>query len=232
MSMRSKTKKSLRTIDSNKEIPFQKNLFPNPTLFVSIASRQVTFSINVNRVRRAFSVSVAVWITSHTVVPKMFTPKKRDGDLQYSGGDRINRKSTSRPISPTATHKTKFVATISNPIHTVQNDNRPHATVRIFDTQLTGLLDSGANVTVLGRGSDTYINKWSIGFKKKRSTVCTADGSKLTSNGTITLPLEYNGKRKYITTIIVPEISKTLFLGMNFWQAFGIYPSDNTLTSE
>lgn len=164
----------------------------------------------------------------------MFSAKKRIRGLRYSGGDQINNKSTSRPIAPTHTKPNdRFVAVISVPFHSVENDNRPHATVKIFDSTLTGLLDSGANVTVLGQGSDIFLEKWAIDWqRRKNSSVHTADGSKLKSKGTVTLPVEYNGKRRYITAIIVPDISKTLILGMDFWQAFGISLSVNALTLE
>lgn len=167
----------------------------------------------------------------------MLTAKKRrDGLPRRAGGDRVNanplKNSHTHTTDRNSKHKTHFIATISSLIHQIANDNRPHAVVRIFSDELTGLLDSGANVTVLGNGCEELIDKWGIESNNKRMTVCTADGTKLRSHGSITLPLEYNGKRKYIKAIIIPEISKQLILGMNFWQSFGIIPSVNVLTTE
>lgn len=49
---------------------------------------------------------------------------------------------------------------------TLRNDNRPHARVEIFGEKLIGLMDSGANVTILGKGNDESIKNWPIEWRE------------------------------------------------------------------
>lgn len=117
------------------------------------------------------------------------------------------------------------IAIISALLETMENDNRPHTKVQIFNDNLIGLLDSGANITVIGKDWDKLIKKWKISVNKKRTTVRTADGTRLKSPGSVLLPINYNGQCKMINATIVPEIQKSLIFGMDFWNAFGIVPS-------
>lgn len=64
--------------------------------------------------------------------------------------------------------------------------------------------------------------------KEQSSFVRTADGKKLKSHGTIMLPIEYNKKKRNIHALIVPEINKTIILGIDFWKIFSI----NAIVSE
>lgn len=125
-----------------------------------------------------------------------------------------------------------YIPRISALIQTIENDNRPHANVKIFDDKFVGLLDSGANVTVMGKDYCSYSPKWGLDISKKRSSVRVADGNQLRSLGTILLPFEYNGKRKYVNVLIVPQIDRKLILGMNLWHAFNINPIVSEISYE
>lgn len=103
-------------------------------------------------------------------------------------------------------------------------DNRPHVTVKILDKELIGLLDSGANASVLGKGADELLNKLKIMTKPYKINVKTADGTTYTVNEYADLPFEYNGQCRIISTLIVPNIATNLILGMDFWNAFNIKP--------
>lgn len=92
-------------------------------------------------------------------MPTLHEFKKHVNGLPAARGDRIKPHS-SAPIHPAIANriqnkqKTQHLAVISAPLCNDSSDNRPHARVRIFDDELVGLLDSGANITVLGRDSD------------------------------------------------------------------------------
>lgn len=57
------------------------------------------------------------------------------------------------------------------------SDNRPYARVKIGDEWLDGLLDSGANVTVLGAGGFERVERWELPIIKTEGNVRTADGT-------------------------------------------------------
>lgn len=104
--------------------------------------------------------------------------------------------------------------------------------MNIFGDELTGLLDSGANVSVLGRGAEKYILNWKIDKHVRNATIRTADGTKLSAKNSVLLPVEYNNKRKFIQFLIAPEICKPVILGMNFWDAFSVAPAVSEITME
>lgn len=125
---------------------------------------------------------------------------------------------------------TEQIFLISSMISNVNGDNRPHANIKIFGDSFVGLLDSGANVSVLGRGSEQLIDKWSIKLLGKQAILKTADGTKIQIAHTIIAPVEYNKKRKYVHFLVAPSSNKSVILGMNFWEAFDICPIVNALT--
>lgn len=103
-------------------------------------------------------------------------------------------------------------------------DNRPHAKVSILGHEIVGLLDSGANLTVLGHNSLQFIKKLKLTTIPIISNIKTADGSIHLVNSYVNLPIYYNKTLHTVKTIIVPSITKELILGMDFWTLFGIKP--------
>lgn len=103
-------------------------------------------------------------------------------------------------------------------------DNRPHAKVSILGHEVLGLLDSGANVTVLGLNSLNFIQKLKLKLIPLFSNIKTADGTSHSVTSYVKLPIYYNKKLHIIKTIVVPSLTKELVLGMDFWTTFGIKP--------
>lgn len=109
---------------------------------------------------------------------------------------------------------------ILNPI----GDNRPHAEVSILGEKITGLLDSGANASVLGQNAQELLEKLQISTKPYDVEIRTADGTKHKVTQYADIPFVYNGKCKIIPTLILPDVSAKLILGMDFWNSFNIQP--------
>jgi transposase InsO family protein len=103
-------------------------------------------------------------------------------------------------------------------------DNRPFISVDIFGLKLMGMLDSGANVTVMGKNSLRIIKSIGLEMKEKanKSGVQTADGSRHDIEGVVNVPFSFNNKTCMVETYVVPTLSKQLYCGMNFWKTFGI----------
>lgn len=104
-------------------------------------------------------------------------------------------------------------------------DERPFANVLIFNESLYGLLDSGASVSVLGKDSMKFVERHHLPIKSFISSVCTADGSKQKVIGYCEVLITYKGVTKPINLYIVPSLSQTLYLGLDFWRSFALAPS-------
>lgn len=109
-------------------------------------------------------------------------------------------------------------------VYDFSGDNRPHAIVKINTTSLKGLLDSGANCTILGKGCETLLDDCNLVTTPYITNLKTADGTTHKSTQVVDLPITFNGKTKTLQTLLVPTLSKTLILGMDFWFLFNIKP--------
>lgn len=96
------------------------------------------------------------------------------------------------------------------------SDNRPHAVVSVLGNELTALLDSGANCSLLGGKMAELAEK--LGLQKGRVTggIKTADGTRHMISNYVYLPIVYNNHNEVIAVLLVPSISDCVILGMNF----------------
>ena len=53
----------------------------------------------------------------------------------------------------------------------------------------------------------------------------TADGSPLDILGEVLIPYTFQDKTRVIPTLVAPKLTKECICGMDFWKAFGVYPS-------
>lgn len=109
-------------------------------------------------------------------------------------------------------------------IHNFYGGNRPHATVLIGNHSIIGLLDSGATCSILGKNTLEIINKLKIKKQPYSTIIKTADGTSHSVNCILNIPYTFNKITKIIPTLYVPTISKSLILGMDFWESFNIRP--------
>nr|XP_041630567.1 uncharacterized protein K02A2.6-like [Drosophila kikkawai] len=75
-------------------------------------------------------------------------------------------------------------------------DKRPYAKVRILDRIVTGLLDTGAAVSVIGGSLAQQIIRNRVPFKRGIFSISTADGKKQEVLGRITTPVQYKDQEK------------------------------------
>ncbi|XP_062536046.1 uncharacterized protein LOC134205118 [Armigeres subalbatus] len=90
---------------------------------------------------------------------------------------------------------------ISSLIINLDNDNRPHAVVEVLGRQITGLLDSGANCSILG-GDHTKLAQ-ELGLQKTvlEGGIRTADGTEHRIQSYTRLPVAYNNKNEVVTML-------------------------------
>lgn len=105
-------------------------------------------------------------------------------------------------------------------------DQRPHAEVYINSTPITGLLDSGASISCLGKNAYDNIRKCNLKWKQyKGSAVKTACGGVQTIEGSVDAKLNFRGETKNIRLYIVPTLTNELYLGIDFWVLFNLLPN-------
>ena len=96
----------------------------------------------------------------------------------------------------------------------------PHATVDILGQKLTGLLDSGASLTATN--ATDLLKQLNLNIIKNKLRIYAANGIRLSCLGVAYIPYTFMGKTRVLPTAIIPEISKPLILGTDFWKAFNI----------
>lgn len=109
---------------------------------------------------------------------------------------------------------------IINPGH----DNRPHAVISVLGRELTALLDSGANCSLLGGSSTKLVEELGLRRETVKGGIKTADGTQHTISSYVRLPIAYNNRHESLSTLLVPTIPNCVIMGMDFWNKFGVKP--------
>lgn len=116
----------------------------------------------------------------------------------------------------------------------VPNDPRPYAKVLINGQPVSGLLDSGASISCIGRNAEATLGTLGLKVKRIATQVKTADGASQSIVGYVDVTIDYNSQTKLTRLYIVPSLTQQLYLGIDFWIAFGLFPfpiSEVSLTS-
>lgn len=119
-------------------------------------------------------------------------------------------------------------------MESLPNDSRPYLTVKINDTELIGLLDTGATSTIIGRGGLNFLRKLNIPIHPvTNNTVTTADGSPQTISGYVNLTVNYDSRVCQLKALVVPSLKHRLILGIDFCRLLKIKLefSRNTITA-
>lgn len=111
----------------------------------------------------------------------------------------------------------------------LESDNRPFAGVEVMGLKVVGLLDSGAQVSILGVGSDKLIRRLQLKVFPTKIRLSTAGGDSLGVIGYVNLPVTFNAETKIVTTLVAPSMKRRLILGMNFWRMFNREPTIHPL---
>ena len=112
-----------------------------------------------------------------------------------------------------------------------ENDNRPHAVITVLGRSVTGLLDSGANCSLLGGKAIKMVEELQLKKGTVKGGIQTADGTKHGIETFVNLPIAYNGRNENLPTLLVPSLPDCVILGMNFWNKFGVRATCNALTA-
>ena len=121
-------------------------------------------------------------------------------------------------------------ATITND----ENDIRPYGSFKIQNTELKGLLDSGASLNFLGKGCKELVESLNLSIKPISCLVRTADGGRHDIIGKIQTEVTFKGVDQTLIFYLCPALTIPVILGVPFWKAFKIAPQifDSVIHSE
>ena len=103
-------------------------------------------------------------------------------------------------------------------------DHRPYADILIAGLPIRGLMDSGAEISVLGAGAEQFIQQAGIRMYNKSSSLSTASGEAQPIIGYIRARVSFCGKHHMFRFFVAPGLTQKLYLGVDFWHLFNIRP--------
>lgn len=145
----------------------------------------------------------------------------------------LSGRAVSSRSSPGATNTTRQLernqAIVNFILSHLDGDQRPYLQVSILGVKLSGLLDSGATRSILGKGGWNMLKNLNLRLDETDNAPCkVADGKRCRSLGSVTVPVLLMNKIKLITLLVVPDIECTLILGKDFWRVMEIIPDLET----
>lgn len=97
--------------------------------------------------------------------------------------------------------------------------------VDINGTKVSGLLDSGSAVTILGNGAHRAFESQGLPLILDDCISVTAAGGQiLQSIGYIHIPITFENQLRTLKAFVIPKIRSNLILGVDFWRKFLLCP--------
>lgn len=88
---------------------------------------------------------------------------------------------------------------------------------------MTALIDSGANISVIGSRGLDLLKKLNLPITSSSlKNVCTADGKNHSVLGEVLLPVNFGSTEKHFPFVLVPSVKHTVILGVDFCREFEI----------
>lgn len=103
-------------------------------------------------------------------------------------------------------------------------DPRPYAKIKIGNIEITGLLDSGASLSLLGKGCREVVERLGCKIHKYCKNIRTASGHKKRVLGKIVVEVKYKEKIGVLVLYLCPDLEQECYLGIDFWKLFEIAP--------
>lgn len=101
------------------------------------------------------------------------------------------------------------------------NDLRPYASINLLGQQVSGLIDTGASISVAAAElASSLCNQHPSKLKRISSKLSTADGTNHDIKGKITTQITFRGRSELMDIYIIPTLSQNLYLGVDFVRKF------------
>lgn len=145
----------------------------------------------------------------------------------HEARDRIfNPQPSSKIVKLRQSSKEKkvFRKLISSSIVNEFADDRAYAKVEINGQSILGLVDTGANITCLGRDAFEFLTTSGLKMIPLNSDVQTADGTKRTIQGYCKAEIKFQNETKELSLFVAPDLDQKLYLGTNFIRMYNLAP--------
>lgn len=104
-------------------------------------------------------------------------------------------------------------------------DARPYLKVGVYNFFFTGLLDSGSEISIISKAALDRLGQEIVLHRAlDLDAITTANGSSSPVAGYVLLPVALGGRTSVVKFYVVPGVTTSLLLGINFWQEFDIAP--------
>lgn len=107
----------------------------------------------------------------------------------------------------------------------ISTDHRPYVVPEVLGISCRGLLDSGSEISIIGgKNSELFTDKADMVSPTEVETIVTANGSKSTVSGHLSLPVTFKNQTRIIKFLVIPDVPFDFLYGIDFWKAFNIAP--------
>lgn len=128
------------------------------------------------------------------------------------------------PVEVVSTTLNKDLIFLDYVISRVSGDQRPYLTISIMGCSISGLLDSGANRSLLGSKGYALLSRLGLPLRPEIIECTVANGQKCYSIGFISAPVTVENKVRFVDFLVIPDLPHQLILGVDFWITFDIVP--------
>ena len=133
-----------------------------------------------------------------------------------------NSKKLERPGVTASCSNKQHLGTVTPGSSSEKLDNRIFVEFLIKNIPYIGLLDTGANLSVIGNGYHKQLLDFGFQITPTNWSAKCANGSQVQTIGVMTIPVTFRNKNWEIAFMVIPEISDNFILGMDFVHQFGI----------
>lgn len=173
----------------------------------------------------------SIFPTSHSSLENILHDKLL---YYHQARDRIFGKPTTLKVlklRQNVKEKKQIQKHISSSIINEFADDRAYAKVEINGEHILGLIDTGANITCLGRGALEFVEKSNLKLKPLNSHLQTADGTKRTIQGYCKAQIKFQNEMNEISLFVAPDLDQALYLGTNFIKMYNFAPKLHILSA-
>lgn len=142
----------------------------------------------------------------------------------YQVRDKIFNSSIPK-VRVKAKSKKQIFKTIESSIIADKADDRAYLQISIGNEKIHGLVDSGANISCLGSGSEEFLKRNNLKMLPLEAQLRTACGTNKVIIGFVKIPIIFRGLSKEFTIYVAPSLLQPLYLGTDFIRFHQLAPS-------
>lgn len=112
----------------------------------------------------------------------------------------------------------------TNHILNLSHDARPYLLAKVNHNKHRGLLDSGAQASLMNEKTYEKMKEDGLKLEKFDVFISTCDGTPHKALGYVNVPYVVRKVKRIIPTLVVSQMEADLILGIDFWNAYKIKP--------